>query len=268
MLSITRNNVLVRIDKAAQKQKRNKIGSIIIPEAYQYMIYNLQYGEIMDIGSKALKYFPELEVGDTALVHHAIEDGGSHLLDILPNGDELRWVNGINDMEVRNFQIFGIVKPNGIVIPSPVFIFLDKMVRPAKKNIQSTLAAVDQEMWKEPERIRMLIEDIKQQEEWMAETFHHVRDRQFVSDEELRSFEEAEKAIISMRKERAMLTRALNNRSMYTAGVLHIHEQTAHRLGVFPGDRIMADKRAMYPLDVQEDQYLLIASDQLWGKVS
>jgi hypothetical protein len=37
------------------------------------MMYNMQAGEIMAIGSKAREYFPEAQVGQTLLVHHFVE---------------------------------------------------------------------------------------------------------------------------------------------------------------------------------------------------
>lgn len=65
--------ILIRIARQHQQQKKGKIGSILIPETQRFFMYNMQAGEILAIGDKAAEYFPEMKVGQTALIHHFCE---------------------------------------------------------------------------------------------------------------------------------------------------------------------------------------------------
>lgn len=66
--------IIVRIDISAQKIKKETTESgLLLSPLYQYMLYNLQYGEVMEIGSEAAEFYPEIEVGDTAILHHFVE---------------------------------------------------------------------------------------------------------------------------------------------------------------------------------------------------
>lgn len=64
---------LVRIEKKVQKERREKIGSLYVAPGYTFMTRNLQSGEIIAIGEKAHKEFPEANIGDTLLMHHFVE---------------------------------------------------------------------------------------------------------------------------------------------------------------------------------------------------
>lgn len=69
---------LIRISRVAQIAKRSKIGVIEVAPSETFMVYNVQYGEILAIGSRAKKYFPEAKVGHTLLCHHFVQDTSDH----------------------------------------------------------------------------------------------------------------------------------------------------------------------------------------------
>ncbi|HEU4608699.1 MAG TPA: hypothetical protein VFS31_11365, partial [Chitinophagaceae bacterium] len=99
-MRVNKQYILVRIDKKAQKLKREKTesGLLYVAPNYTFMSHNLQYGEIVQIGAKAAQNYPYAHVGDVALFHHFIEGsyedpGYEYLLDVEGNGDELRLID-------------------------------------------------------------------------------------------------------------------------------------------------------------------------------
>jgi len=66
--------ILINIDLIARKHKViNTDSGMVIPENWLYMKYNLQYGEILEMGEIAKGYHPELNIGDTIIIHHSVE---------------------------------------------------------------------------------------------------------------------------------------------------------------------------------------------------
>lgn len=75
------HRIIIKIDIGEQSIKRNTTASgIALSPLFQFMLRNLQYGEVMDIGADAALRYPELEVGDTAIIHHTVESQPYRLL--------------------------------------------------------------------------------------------------------------------------------------------------------------------------------------------
>lgn len=67
--------IIVKIDKIAQNAKRETTeGGLIRSQLFLFMKHNLQYAEVTEIGEEAQKLYPDLKVGDTAIMHHTVED--------------------------------------------------------------------------------------------------------------------------------------------------------------------------------------------------
>lgn len=65
--------LLVAVNRQAQKEKREKLGSLIIAETQKYMQYNLQLGTVVMIGKKLKEFFPLTQEGDQVFFHHSVE---------------------------------------------------------------------------------------------------------------------------------------------------------------------------------------------------
>jgi co-chaperonin GroES (HSP10) len=66
--------IIVKIDMVAQMLKRRTSDSgIHLSELFKFMLYNLQYAVVAEIGEEAAKLYPELNEGDTVIMHHFIE---------------------------------------------------------------------------------------------------------------------------------------------------------------------------------------------------
>ena len=104
--------IVVRIDMGAQKIKQSTTDAgLALSPIYQYMLYMLQYGEVMEIGQEAQKLYPELSVGDTAILHHSVEYDPHRLLSN-DKGEytiayEYRIINCLNSTDR---EIFGAIK--------------------------------------------------------------------------------------------------------------------------------------------------------------
>lgn len=120
--------IMIKIERALQEKKKNKLGSIIIPETQRFLMYNMQGGEIVAIGSKAKEYFPELEIGHTLLCHHFVEDEGEQSAreDHLIRQDETYnyYVVTCFDFHRKSNETYGIWDGEKI-IPNKDYIFLE-----------------------------------------------------------------------------------------------------------------------------------------------
>lgn len=128
---------LIKISRKEQRNKRNKIGSILIPETETYMMYNAQAGEIVGIGQRAHEYFPEAKIGDILLIHHFCE-GESETesrLDHLVHQDEdyNYYVVAAFDYGRKGNETYGVWDGEKI-IPNKDYIFLEV---PAKDDPKS-----------------------------------------------------------------------------------------------------------------------------------
>lgn len=111
----------VRIDKAAQKVKTEISKFITAAPAFEYMLYYLQYGEIISCGDNMPSN--NIKPGMIALFHHHIEDDPAKLLGLLDNGDELRWVE--TESKGMGWEICAVIDPANptTVIPMDRFVF-------------------------------------------------------------------------------------------------------------------------------------------------
>lgn len=127
--------IIVKIDMAAQALKRaTTLSGIALSPLFQFMLRNLQYGTVTEIGEEAKDIYPMLMVGDTAILHHTIEhddfrlvrqEYGTHAL-----AYEYRIINCLNPQDP---EIFGKIKEVKIagnsvdtkIIPFHGRLFLD-----------------------------------------------------------------------------------------------------------------------------------------------
>lgn len=76
---VSPHRIIIRIDMLAQQNKQTQTDSgLLLSQLFLHMLYNLQYGEILEIGEEAQKLYPEFKVGDTAIIHHSVEDGSQN----------------------------------------------------------------------------------------------------------------------------------------------------------------------------------------------
>lgn len=120
--------MIIQIDKKAQNEK-NKVSTVIkgfvLPDAYKYMLYNLQYGKILAVSKDCEKDCPEVKVGRIAILHHKIEssDTTNKLLETLPNGDEIYWVSTM--ISQSGFEYFGVFDEENNIIPAHQWFFAE-----------------------------------------------------------------------------------------------------------------------------------------------
>ena len=67
--------IIVRIDKMAQQAKQHQTDSgLLRSPLFLFMKFNLQYAEVLEIGEDAKPFYPGMNVGDTIIIHHSVED--------------------------------------------------------------------------------------------------------------------------------------------------------------------------------------------------
>lgn len=119
--------ILIRIDRQLQKDKKERLGAIILAPDHTYMQYNMQCGEIIDIGERAARDFPEAKIGDTAIVHHFVEgeDDNDSKENYLVETDETYNYYVVTPCKIpgKNVDIYGVWDGEKI-IPHKDYIFL------------------------------------------------------------------------------------------------------------------------------------------------
>lgn len=128
MLRPASNYFLIKILRKEQAEKKGKIGSIIIPETCTFMEYNIQYGEVIGIGAKAHKHFPEVKTGHLLICHHFVcgESDDDARTDHLVHQDEdyNYYVVSCFDVPGKGNETYGVWDGEKI-IPNKDYIFLE-----------------------------------------------------------------------------------------------------------------------------------------------
>ena len=126
--------VFIKISRKEQEKKKQKIGSILIPETHTFMMYNLQAGEIVSIGQDAHAHFPEMKAAQTILVHHFVQgaDDNEAREDHLIGQDEdyNYYAVTVFDFHRKGNETYGIWDGEKI-IPNKNYIFLEPPIRDA-----------------------------------------------------------------------------------------------------------------------------------------
>ena len=266
-MRVNKDLFLVSIDKEAQNQKRSKAGSLYIPENYKDMVYNLQYGPVVQIGENAGKEFPEVELDDILIFHHHVEykprtDGDEmytddHLIEVMENGDEIRTVN-------TTHEVLGVIKTideDTVIIPFKNTVFCHEHFKPASFQQSSSGLYLPDEWEQSVEQMTAQLEELKQQQDALRNSIEWKQDRRF----NYKKVEEIEKAINTILKERETLSRKMNEEKYMELTMLYVNPATAKIWGVDAkaGDTIFGHSFALYPLDIQGIHFTLINSNYI-----
>lgn len=119
---------LIKVGKKEQQEKREKIGSLYVPQTYVFMKRELQFGEIVAIGSEAQEYMPMASVGDCVLHHHLVSgkktDNGHNFYLVDEDEDFNYYV--VNAFEIPGERAMAYAVAIGEeIIPTPDYIFLE-----------------------------------------------------------------------------------------------------------------------------------------------
>lgn len=282
-----RNYIIVKIDKKAQKHKREQLPSgIFIPPDYAGMLYNLQYGEILSIGENAKITHPDAEIGDICLFKHTVEDDDTNLVKeekemfIGPAGTEFRVTfehkvvlasHRMNNDETLepSTEIYGIIKGDGTLIPTDNYVFLSPNVTVFRNKPKAVGiifdATYDDEMWGDPERIKIKLDELQVHIDSLKQSYP-----KFVqSSKDVDKGDEITRAIESIMREKEALTWELHRDKLCIATVQHINESTSRELcETYPGDQVLCLQNVLYALHIVEQRFLLIDKSCVYGNLS
>lgn len=241
----------------------SKTTKLSLPEEANPMEYNLQYGEIVDMGGKASRDFPEARIGDILLFHHLVEYkprettdhvyNDWHLVHTDQSGDELRVVR-------QDSEVFGLIRPDEEelsrrITPYRNVIFCHPDVRKASFQKKSGLWLPD--AWKHSdEAIATELAELNNQ---MKELQMHTELSNATTDANYKKKEEIIGVIGRLQQERLQLTKKMHQKQLCEAVVLFFNPEMADHLGdcLLPGDRILVDQRTLYPLEIAGVRYML-----------
>lgn len=126
------HRIIVKIDLIAQQAKRTSTDQgLLRSQLFLYMKFNLQYAEVVEIGKEARKLYPGLKVGDTAILHHTVEEKTQNYRivkrDISKYNIPLYEYRVINAYDTSNRELMGRIanRDKMIIVPYGNHEFLD-----------------------------------------------------------------------------------------------------------------------------------------------
>lgn len=231
---------------------------------YTEMRHNLQYGTIVQIGKKASKEFPIAEVGDILLFNHKVEykDRAAgdtfyhdyHLIETLPNGNELRIVD-------YSYEAYGVVKikeRDFTIYPYKKTIFCHQHIMKSAIMMKDGMFIADgwektlDDLTDKLEELQTEIDEISKTTVMSART----SERNFSKKEEI--FKHIER----INKEREEITKEIHRKKIMELTVLFVSPQTCADLKTTlkAGDKLLANYHILYPLDFGGAYFTLVHS--------
>jgi|ERR1700761_2576511 len=255
-MQITRQFILVRIDKVKQNASREKKGNIYLPQSFIYMKYNLQYGEVVQVGSKALAAYPFIEPGDTAIFKHTIEEEDWRVVGKEDHPDHPGSFFMKNELRVIDTssgrELLAVIKKDGTWKVNDLYIFVNPDVKPVSAAYTSLLAeGVNIDYWADDQKLSAKIDTLKIDEANIKEQLESTRNTD--------RFEELYKYLERNAKEREQVTKLIHAKKCCRVTIELIGDNLSREMGLVSGDNIMVDDiKLLYPLCVLGKTYQLI----------
>lgn len=239
---------------------------LFVPPQIVDFQFNLQFGEVVEMGSIAKQKFPEVELGDMLIFDHKVEhkpiDNSDknyhdfHLIDTDDNGDEYRVVNYTN-------ELFGVLKLEaGIIIPYKNLIFCHQHIK--KASMQQTESG----LWF-PDAWDKSIEELQGQIDELTATIKEMGAstimKQRTTEDNYKKKEEIKKSIDLINQEKRKITRKMHQKRLVELTVVFINPLTNEELqsNIQAGDTLLADYNTLYPLDMYGHYYTLLRKDYI-----
>lgn len=275
MFQISKSRILVQVNKAAQKQKRERKGSIYLHPSFVFMDRNLQHGRVCQIGDKAKQNYPYIDHGDLIFFHHTIEDGSDRLIDQMPDGDDLLWLDA-SDLNL-NYEIYGVMKAEtGQLVTSQHHIWLSPDITPLRKVIKSDNIIISDGTGPgedDDDFLRNKIAQLEMEKDLLKPGLKAARPG-YTMDQEYDRRVEIINAINKKDDERKYLTSKLNQRKVAIAHVVAINGYMQSKYALKPGSRLLVNL-PLYPLDIynaanpeQSRQFYIVRSTEVLAEVS
>lgn len=165
MLRALPHYIIIRISKAEQRERREKMGSLFVAPVFTFMTRELQCGEIVSVGEVCAREFPACKVGSMAIVHHFVtgkemEASSDHSKYLIDSDETYKYYSvTASEFNGRQVETYGIWDGEKI-IPHPDYIFLqvekketsgEDFTTEATKKVGSLFVF---EQWKESRELR------------------------------------------------------------------------------------------------------------------
>jgi len=234
-----------------------------IPSGTQDMRFNLQFGEIVAIGTKASVVFPDANIGDQLIFHHNVEYKERAEGDENWNDWHLLQADDLFEYRIAHCEkeVMGVWKPSEkdlskAIIPYPDFIFCHQSYKKAEFQIINGIW--QPEDWDNSmETANDQLAEFKAQiEELNTSSIMGERD----NDANYKQKEFIKKRIDEIDRERLALTKKMHQKRLVEVNVIFINYVTNENclVEIIPGDKIVVDYFTLYPLDLAGAHYVLV----------
>jgi len=263
-MQTTRNKVIVRINKKAQTEKREKSGRFYIPDYLMHYRNNLQFGEVVAFGALAKELCPQIEVGCVAIFHHCVEfqvlnrikEEGNEAEDPIdeyylftePNGDEIRHLTVSDD---EGCELFGVILPKvDTIYPSKNIVFCyPKMKQSELQKVKGIYINDTKEKEDIKERLEIINHSLNEYSRVLGNMKLHIGNHIM--------HENIVKERNRLKAEQVSLTKKLKRITLVELKVAYL-PTTENIKNCAPGDTILADSRFLYPLLLHGTEFMLL----------
>lgn len=268
-----KNSLLIHSDPQTKKvvlgEKKLELEN---PEHLRDMRHNLQFGEVLDIGSEAAISFPHAKKGDLLLFHHSVEYkprtendpfyNDYHLIDHDKKGNEIRLVS-------CEFEVMGVLKlkPAPTIIPHPRWVFCHYKIQKASMQMDGKTGLWLPDQWNQTiEDLSNKLEELKAQiQEITSSTVMKQRE----SEENYKELALIRHTVNLINQERRKLTKKMHSPRLVEVTVLFYNNESTEKLGydLIAGDKVICDFHSLYPFDIQGVCYSLARVGSIEGVI-
>lgn len=239
-----------------------------IPDSMQDMRFNLQFGEIVCIGDNAAKNFPEAEMGDNLIVHHAVEYKEKATGD--KNWNDWHLIEANEHFEYRmahsQKEVMGVwkIKETDMakaIVPYHTYVFCHHAFKKSEFQFKNGIWVPDG--WvKSSDDLNAELEELKAQIIELN-TSSVMQERQ--SEKNADKQREIKTAIDNINLQRRDITKQLHRKHLVECRIIFINKNTNefYKSDLVPGDTVMTDYYTLYPLDIFGTHYSLVRADQI-----
>lgn len=269
-LKIGAHTIIVKIDKSKRDalQEKTETG-IYLPQiqGFQAMKYNLQYGEVISIGQESQKRYPELQVGDTAILHHTVESQDHRVTKIEKNesGAITYEYRIINTADNTNRDIFGKINlETGNILPFESFVFLEDNFNIVWHDDNNFRLSHYHDLESLNNRIKHLKDEyvIKAKAEMQMLKTNHKKLNPYINQH--RDIGDSiDTAMIAAADSIVKVANALNRDFFLSCRIMAANSKIYDDCGLFTSERVIVGSKILYPIKLMGKKYLICTTKDL-----
>lgn len=272
--------IVVGIDLLEKKRIQTFFNgsTLLMPQTKGFlgMRFNIQCGMIHEMGEEAKKRYPELSIGDYAIIHHTVEEHPNRLIrasKVPPMEYRL-----INTFDRTNRDIFGKIDLlSGNILPVENFVFLEwnfDIIGKVAEEYENNFAVKEVSLF-DCHDIDSLRETIKQKRaEIVAKAkaktqplIDRIKPLNPSISEQQKFAEQIEYAINEEKKHIQKMSAYYGQNFLLECKIAAANSRLYSECGVMAAEKVLVPYKTLYPITLKGRKYLITTHDTLVGTI-